>query len=101
MKLTSQTNVNRDTGPGPARERKRLWYVNNEGDVYAVVGYSCAPSNPDYWWVPREGFSGAINHHLFEQEADALKQATRVALFNLKETTRILCSLEARRRKLE
>lgn len=53
------------------RIRKSWWAVTEFG-VRKVVGYSCAPHNPDSWWCPEVGYSLNEKHHLFETEREAL-----------------------------
>jgi hypothetical protein len=60
--------------PPTARE-KRQWWAVADGDVREVTGYSCAPNNPDVWWCPEVGFSGAEGHHLFETRDEAFGKA--------------------------
>lgn len=43
--------------------------------VQHVIGYSCAPANPDTWWCPEVGYSLTEGHSLFTTETDALLKA--------------------------
>lgn len=55
------------------RESREWWAIDTDGErVVKVTGFSCAPSNPDYWWVPELGSSMSETHHLFTSEAAAL-----------------------------
>lgn len=53
------------------RESKELW-LNDEGVVKKVIGYTCAPMNPDYWWIPSIGVSSPNGRDTYEE---ALKDA--------------------------
>jgi hypothetical protein len=43
------------------RETRMLWVVEND-EVVHVQGFSCAPDNPDYWWIPAIGYSTSRVH---------------------------------------
>lgn len=59
-----------------SRER-RAFFAVHDGRVSRVVGYSCAPQNPDYFWCPQIGFSLPFGKHLFNTEGEALTAAIK------------------------
>jgi hypothetical protein len=56
------------------QRESRMWWIDSEGYVFHTEGFSCAPDNPEYWWVPKLGFSTSSVH---ETEADAKKAAAK------------------------
>jgi len=63
----------RDAGPAPERESREWWYADSENmTVTKVLGYSCAPDNPDTWWCPSIGCSITERYHAFSTEENAL-----------------------------
>lgn len=56
----------------PTQREHRKWWAITDSDVVQVTGYSCGPTNPDMWWCPKVGFSGAEGCHLFETEGEAI-----------------------------
>lgn len=57
-----------------AERECRMWWIDSDGVVYRAEGFSCAPGNPEYWWVPKLGFSTSSVH---ETEADAKRAAAQ------------------------
>lgn len=55
------------------RESREWWAIDDAGQrVCKVTGFTCAPNNPGYWWVPSLGSSMSEKYHLFETEREAL-----------------------------
>mgnify|MGYP003511122451 FL=1 len=66
--VTPNSHINRE---------KRQWWVVADNHVIKCTGYSCAPNNPEVWWLPEVGFSGAEGDHLFKTEDEALAKAIK------------------------
>lgn len=75
------------------RQSRQFWAVNEEYNIAGVMGYSCAPDNSDYWWVPQLSMSLKFGHYLFDTRKEALTEAIR-------EVMELISSLERRLDKL-
>lgn len=76
---------------------KRQWWAVADGDVQEVTGYSCYPMNPNLWWCPEVGFSGAEGHHLFRTREEAFDKAIVEAEREYADITQRLKGLKRRR----
>lgn len=88
------------TGSAAVEREKRKWWAVADGDVREVTGYSCAPSNPDMWWCPEVGFSGAEGHHLFETRDKAFAKAIAESERDLTALQKRLEGLKRRRQNV-
>lgn len=78
---TSEATLAARTGSAAVeREKRQWWAVDTENDdVRLVMGYSCAPNSPTYWWIPDLGASLPVGFMLFETEREAIvKLITRL-----------------------
>lgn len=76
---------------------RRQWWAVSDYDVQEVTGFSCAPTNPDMWWCPELGFSGAEGHHLFATRDEAFAKAIIECEHSLIDFQKRLESLKSRR----
>lgn len=80
------------------REHREFWAVTYELNVLKVVGYTCAPNTPNYWWCPSMGMSAEFGKHLFWSEQEALRAC---AIELTAELSRITAKLDAVTRRLK
>lgn len=59
------------------RQSRMWWVVSELGSVQYLKGYSCAPANPDYWWVPEAGYSLQVGQHLFDHKQEAIAKGIK------------------------
>lgn len=78
----------------------RQWWAIADDSVTNVLGYSCAPHNPDFWWCPALRFSLSERHHLFETEKEALTKLIAELEQRIDGITGKLAQLKTRRAAL-
>lgn len=84
--------------PGSASEREsRKWWAVDELGVRQVIGYTCAPVNPTYWWIPQLQSSMAEGHHLFATEVEAIDKVVSKLAKQREEIDEALSILRLRR----
>ena len=84
------------------RESREFWAVTDDSrGVAFVTGYSCAPENPNLWWVPKLGYTLSEEHHLYPTEKEAIDKALENLHFEIGEANQILSKLEKRLGKIK
>ena len=58
----------------------RWFWAHSEGRVSREQGWTCAPANPGYWWVPSLGGSAAEGATLFPDTDKGKRAAMKAAL---------------------
>jgi len=53
---------------------KKMWFCVYNNTIHEVEGFSCAPNNPDTWWIPSLGYSMVEKFRLFETRGEALQK---------------------------
>jgi hypothetical protein len=66
-----------------------------------ITGFSCAPTNPTYWWCPSLGWSMQEGKHLFETEAAATDALIAELGAKVVTTQEIITALTLRRERLK
>lgn len=74
------------------RESRKFW-INDEGVLKRVKGYSCAPTNPDYWWFPELGYSSCSGK---DTKEDAKNDAIELCKIEISNWSNKLKNLEKR-----
>lgn len=99
MKTEATTDLH--DGQPKERETRQWWALDSDsGMVKLVTGYTCAPQNPGYWWVPQLGSSMSEGHHLFATERDAIERMITTLRSIQTETEERIVALNLRLKRL-
>ena len=74
------------------RYQTRKWEVFYLSSLKQVQGFACDTN--DYFWVPEEGWSGAVGHSLFRDKEQARQYGMNDCRHTIKNAERLLKRLE-------